>query len=171
MVLIGAMSNQLTLYTTRNLPYYFDHDWRIRERGGQGRTWYASGLITHVTGIDSPAVQPAGKAGPAHSAVSVQAVAQNGSAVLEPDTSLTEDYAIVSRLLDSKTGGPLIVIAGIQSCGNQAAAEFLTDPVQMRKLSSISRDALEHKNLEFVLHTNLLNGSPASVEIVASRSW
>ena len=174
MVLVGAMSNQLTLYISRDLPYYFDHDWKIRERGGQGRTWYTSGVMTHVPDVNSPAGQPAGpprRTGPVKPTASVQTVNQNGSAVLEPDSTLTEDYAIVSRLLDSKTGGPVIVIAGIQSCGNQAAAEFLTDPVQMGKLSGVPRDALEHKNLEFVLHTNLLNGSPASVEIVAERSW
>ena len=90
---------------------------------------------------------------------------------LYSDHTITEDYAIVSRLLNSKTGAPVITLAGITMCGTRAAGEFVTDPVQMRKLRSISRDALEHKNIEFVLHTNLVDCNPTSMDIVDLRTW
>jgi hypothetical protein len=93
------------------------------------------------------------------------------ASVAGPDSAITEDYAIVFRLLDSKTGGPVIAIAGLTSCGTQAAAEFATDPVQLKKLASIPRDVLERKNLEFVLRASLVNCTPASEEIVALHYW
>jgi hypothetical protein len=88
-----------------------------------------------------------------------------------PDTTITEDYAVFFRLLDSKTGGPVIAIAGLTTCGTQAAAEFATDPVQLRKIANIPRDSLKRKNLEFVLRASLVNCTPTSVDIVAQQVW
>lgn len=93
------------------------------------------------------------------------------SAGLWSDHTITEDYAIVSRLLDSQTGAPVITLAGITMCGTRAAGEFVTDPVQMRKLRSVPRDALDHKNLEFVLHVNLVDCNPTSTDVVDVRYW
>lgn len=73
------------------------------------------------------------------------------------DAAISEDYAVVFRLLDSKTGGPVIAIAGLTTCGTQAAADFVTDPVQLKKLSNLSRSALERKNIELVLRASLVN--------------
>ena len=87
------------------------------------------------------------------------------------DHTIAEDYAIVARLLDSKTGAPVVILAGITMCGNRAAGEFLTDPVQLRKLGSIQRRAFEHKNIEIVLHTTLSNCTPTSTDVVAQRYW
>lgn len=87
------------------------------------------------------------------------------------DNAITEDYAIIFRLLDSKTGGPVIAIAGLTTCGTQVAAEFATDPVQLKMLRSIPRDELEQKNLEFVLRASLINCTPASVDVVAQEAW
>ncbi len=93
------------------------------------------------------------------------------SSIARADNTIADDYAIVFRLLDSKTGAPVVAIAGLTTCGTQAAAEFVTDPVQLRKLASIPRDALERKNLEFVLHASLLNCTPISVNVVAQQVW
>jgi hypothetical protein len=93
------------------------------------------------------------------------------SSTARADNTITEDYAVVFRLLNSKGGGPVLAIAGLTTCGTQAAAEFVTDPVQLRKLSSISRSSLEQKNLEFVLRASLINCTPTSVDIVAQETW
>ena len=65
----------------------------------------------------------------------------------------------------------MIAIAGLTTCGTQAAAEFMTDPVQLRQLSDVSRNALESENLEFVLHLSLVNCTPTSVNIVGQQIW
>jgi len=88
------------------------------------------------------------------------------------DCAATEDYAIVSRLLDSKTGGPVVVIAGTRTCGTEGAGKFITDPLQLkRQLGNIPRDALGHKNLELVLHISLVNCNPTSVDVVSAQYW
>jgi hypothetical protein len=86
-------------------------------------------------------------------------------------STITEDYAIVCRFFNSKTGAPVISLAGTTTCGTLAASEFLADPVSMRKLAIIPRDAWERKNLELVLHAPLVNCNPTSVEIVAEHAW
>jgi len=93
------------------------------------------------------------------------------SSIAGADSSIIEDYAIVFRLVDSKTGGPVLAIAGLTTCGTQAAAEFATDPVQLKKLANIPREVLERKNLEFVLRASLVNCTPASEELVALHYW
>lgn len=86
-------------------------------------------------------------------------------------STITEDYAIICRLFASKTGAPVIALAGTTTCGTRAASDFLTDPVSMKKLGIIPRDAWERKNLELVLHASLINCNPTSVEIVAQHTW
>jgi hypothetical protein len=87
------------------------------------------------------------------------------------DHTIAEDYAIVARLLDSKTGAPVVILAGITMCGNRAAGEFVTDQVQLKKLGTIPRDAFEHKNIEIILHTTLSNCTPTSMDVEAQRYW
>jgi hypothetical protein len=93
------------------------------------------------------------------------------SSVARADSTISEDYAVVFRLLDSKAGGPVIAIAGLTTCGTQAAAQFVTDTAQVKKLSGIPRDSLARKNLEFILHASLVNCTPTSVNIVAQQVW
>jgi hypothetical protein len=93
------------------------------------------------------------------------------SSVARADSTISEDYAVVFRLLDSKAGGPVIAIAGLTTCGTQAAAQFVTDPGQFKKLAGIPRDSLARKNLEFILRTSLVNCTPTSVSIVAQQVW
>jgi hypothetical protein len=85
--------------------------------------------------------------------------------------TITEDYAIICRFFNSKTGAPVIALAGTTTCGTRAASEFLADPVSMKKLAIIPRNAWEQKNLELVLHAPLVNCNPTSVEIVAQQAW
>jgi hypothetical protein len=93
------------------------------------------------------------------------------SSVARADNTISEDYAVFFRLLDSKVGGPVIAISGLTTCGTQAAAQFATDPVQLKRISNIPRNALKQKNIEFVLRTSLVNCTPTSVDIVAQQVW
>lgn len=88
-----------------------------------------------------------------------------------PPAAPPEDYAIVSRLFDTKTGSSIISLEGMTTCGTLAAGEFVTDPAQLSKLASMGRDALEHKNIELVLHGTFVDCTPTSIDIVAARSW
>lgn len=131
-VLLGAYNNFWTMETTKDLPFFYDRDVRIRERGGQGRVW---------------------------------------SVVRRPGLPIPEEYLLVTRHFDAKTGSPLISVSGITTCGTRAAADFVTDPDQLKKLASIPRDALERKNLAIVLHATIVDCTPTSTDVLAVRYW
>ena len=81
------------------------------------------------------------------------------------------DYALVARLPHSKTGGPLITIAGITMSGTRAAAEFITSPQGVSDLMKSAPNGWAHKNLEFVLQTRVVNDIPTTPSVVAVRAW
>lgn len=87
-----------------------------------------------------------------------------------PD-SFTEDYAIVSRVLNSKTGNMVIAVAGVGYAGTQAAAEFVTNPQSVSTLLKSLPKGWEKKNLQIVLHTSVTNQIPGPAEVVAIYSW
>lgn len=88
-----------------------------------------------------------------------------------PDDTAVDDYAIVARIMDSKANQPVIVLAGKRNCGTEAAAEFATDPTQLKKLHTLSRDDLERSSLELVLHVSLDHCKPTSMDVVALKTW
>jgi len=87
-----------------------------------------------------------------------------------PDFS-AEDYAIVSRVLNSKTGNMVIAVAGVGYAGTQAAAEFVTNPQSVSTLLKSLSKGWEKKNLQIVLHTSVTNQIPGPAEVVAVYSW
>ena len=87
------------------------------------------------------------------------------------ERKFSEDYAIVSRVLDPNTGTALVTIAGLDHTGTRAAGDFVTNP---QLLAAFVKDAPKDwskKNLQVVLHTNVLNGIPESPTIVATHYW
>ncbi len=85
--------------------------------------------------------------------------------------SFPEDYAIVSRILNSKTGTIVIAVAGVGYAGTQAAAEFITNPQSISALVKSLPNGWEKKNLQFVLHTTVTSQLPGPPEVVAVYSW
>ncbi len=82
-----------------------------------------------------------------------------------------EDYAIVSRVLNSKTGTTVITAAGIGHAGTRAAAEFLTNPQSISTFVKSLPNGWERKNLQIVLHTNVINQLPSAPDVVATYCW
>ena len=81
------------------------------------------------------------------------------------------DYAVVTRMPRSKTGEPLIAIAGITQSGTRAAAEYITDPEQIKALASAAPKDWSQKNVQFVLQTKIVNDVPTFPVLVALKSW
>ena len=81
------------------------------------------------------------------------------------------DYAIVSRILESKTGGTLVIIAGLNHEGTRAAGEFATNPQLIEDFVKNSPKDWNKKNLQVVLHTDVVNGIPSLPDVVAVHFW
>jgi hypothetical protein len=82
-----------------------------------------------------------------------------------------DDFAIVARLLDSKTGQFTIVAAGITGSGTQAAGEFISNPTFLeRGLRAVSPD-WQKKNMELVLQTTVTDSVAGPARVVAAYAW
>jgi len=82
-----------------------------------------------------------------------------------------QDYAIVSRLKDSKTGQFTIIVGGLTSRGTEAAAEFISNSSDMeRGFRDAPRD-WQSKNVELVLGTSVTQGVSGPPQVVAAHYW
>jgi hypothetical protein len=90
---------------------------------------------------------------------------------LQPDGRTTEDYGIVSRVFDSKTGELLIAAAGITQYGTRAAGEFLTSAQLMKTLAANAPRDWQKKNLQVLLSTKVIEDMPGPPTIVKTYFW
>ena len=82
-----------------------------------------------------------------------------------------EDYAVVTRLLNSKTGQFVVIVAGIKSYGTQAAGEFVSNPELLRAALQEAPPDWEKKNMQIVLQTPVTEGLPSPAQVVAYYIW
>lgn len=87
------------------------------------------------------------------------------------DGKFVEDYAIVSRILESKTGRVLVTIAGLDHSGTRAAGDFVTNPQLIADLIKQAPKDWSRKNFQVVLHTNIVNNVPGPPVVVAAYYW
>jgi len=87
------------------------------------------------------------------------------------NTDRTEDYALVSRVMNSWNGKVVVVVAGVGQGGTRAAAEFVTNPQSMSKFAKSLPRGWENKNIQLVLHTTVRNQIPGAPEVVATYCW
>lgn len=79
------------------------------------------------------------------------------------------DYALVSRYSDELTGNPVLVIAGLESLGTNAAAEFISNP---HLLNGMGADMWNCKrNLQVVLKVQIMDGTSGSPQVVTMHCW
>ena len=83
----------------------------------------------------------------------------------------TEDFAIVGRLLDSKTGQFTITVAGIEGPGTQAAGELVANPTYLAEALRNAPADWEKRNMEMLLQTTITDSVPGPARVVASYVW
>ena len=82
-----------------------------------------------------------------------------------------EDYAIVARLLDSKTGQFTVVAAGVTGGGTQAAGEFISNSDFLDRGMRAIASGWQKKNLELILQTTVTDSVAGPPQVVASYAW
>jgi len=82
-----------------------------------------------------------------------------------------KDFALVARLMDSKTGQFLVIVSGVGMVGTKAAGRFVTNEQDMETALSATPRGWERKNLEVVLETDIVDGSPSPPRAVALKVW
>ena len=89
----------------------------------------------------------------------------------EGKLDLHEDFAIISRVLNQRTGKMLVTVGGLYGFGTQAAGQFLTDPKYLRKFAARLKSGWESKNLQLVIRTEVIDGTPGPPALIASSVW
>jgi hypothetical protein len=83
----------------------------------------------------------------------------------------TEGYALVTRLLQSETGHPLLMAAGMSQPDTQASVEFLTNPRAFEQFARTMGPDWSRRNFQLVLHSYVHGHSPGAPTVVAYRVW
>lgn len=90
---------------------------------------------------------------------------------LGPDGETPDDYAIVSRIFNANSGQVLIAAAGITQYGTRAAGEFLTTPEELEDALRHAPSGWKRRNIQFVIHTQIVRETPGRPTVVASYIW
>lgn len=88
-----------------------------------------------------------------------------------PNAKMAEDYAIVSRVFDPTTERIVVVAAGLTRYGTAAAGEFLTDGTHMAAFVREVPKGWEHKNMQVVIATRVINGQSGPPRPISSWFW
>jgi hypothetical protein len=88
-----------------------------------------------------------------------------------PNLKLTDDFAIITRVLDPATERMVVVAAGIMQYGTIAAGEFLTNSKYLDQLAKQAPSNWQHKNMQVVLATKVINGNSGPPSIAEVYFW
>jgi hypothetical protein len=93
------------------------------------------------------------------------------SRVLGPHGEVQEDFAIVTRLLDSTSGQVLIAAAGIGAAGTQAAGEFISRRDYIEQAFRKAPPDWQKKNLQVLLQTTVTDSVPGPPQVIGTYFW
>jgi hypothetical protein len=96
---------------------------------------------------------------------------RNESGLDIPLTSLSEDYALISRVVDPTTGQLVVTSAGIMAYGTRAAGEFLTDPAYMEQAVKFAPGDWSGKNIQIVISTKIVGENNGPPRVEAAYVW
>jgi hypothetical protein len=88
-----------------------------------------------------------------------------------PHGEVLEDFGIVTRLLNSKTGQFVVSTAGTLASGTQAAGEFVSSSEYLEEALRTSASDWAKKNLQFVIQTTVTDSVPGPPQVVAIYTW
>jgi hypothetical protein len=88
-----------------------------------------------------------------------------------PYRQLTQDYALISRVLDPTTERMVVVAGGLTGYGTMAAGEFLTSPVYMEEVAKGAPKDWDTKNMQVLIATKVIDGVSGPPRVVDRYFW
>jgi hypothetical protein len=88
-----------------------------------------------------------------------------------PWADTEEDYALVTRIFDADTERWVIAAGGITHFGTMMAGDFLTNPEYFREAVRQAGVGWERKNVQVVLQTKVVGGTPGPPRVLATHFW
>ncbi|MDQ1470091.1 MAG: hypothetical protein QOJ99_1571, partial [Bryobacterales bacterium] len=83
------------------------------------------------------------------------------------DESSTQDYMIISRVLQNSTGQFVVTAAGLTQYGTGETGRILTSPDILTSILTKLPDGWKTRNLQLVLHSEIVGDFPARPTLVA----
>ncbi|MGC2400948.1 MAG: hypothetical protein WA510_14240 [Acidobacteriaceae bacterium] len=140
-VLIGAFNDQWTLELMQKMRY----------------TFQKSGRVHWIADRDRPSFQDW--------KVDLNRSDNQGKLDIE------QDYAIISRVANPRTGSITVTVAGLWGYGTLAAGRFLTDPKYLDDLAKQAPSGWSKRDMEIVIGTEVIQGSPGPPKVMATAFW
>ncbi len=131
----------------------FNYDWSMRLMGPRRFTFERDGDTFWVKDAQNPSDRS-------------HAVNYN-----TPYLQVTEDYAVISRVRDSVTERMMVLAGGLTGYGTLAASEFLTNPEYMEAIAAHAPANWEHKNLQILIGTKVINGKSGPPKTLLTHFW
>jgi hypothetical protein len=140
-VLIGAFNDQWTLELMSHMRYTFQH----------------SGSQQWIVDRDHPAFQDW-----------KNDLSQKDA---QGNLALRQDYAIISRVANPRTGFITVTVAGLWGYGTLAAGRFLTEPKYLEDLARQHGLKLDKGDMQIVLGTEVIQGRAGPPRVLAVTTW
>ena len=88
-----------------------------------------------------------------------------------PYLQLTEDYALISRVLEPVTERMVVLAGGLTGYGTIAAGEFLTHPGYVEAILAHAPRNWERKNVQILISTKVINGKSGPPKLLMTQFW
>ncbi|MGA8030484.1 MAG: hypothetical protein WB992_25355 [Bryobacteraceae bacterium] len=88
-----------------------------------------------------------------------------------PGKDISQDYALITRVVNRTTEQPIVILGGISQYGTEAAAEFVTEPVYFERALEHAPSNWDRKNIQIVISTRVLSGVSGPPTTVNAYFW
>jgi hypothetical protein len=140
-VLIGAYNDAWTLRLMEKMRFTFQRD----------------GSLQYIADRDHP--------GSRNWSIDLTRTDSQGHSLLK------EDFAVISRVANPRTGRITITVAGLFGYGTTAAGKFLTDPTYLQAMSERAPAGWQDRNMQIVIGTEVIQENSGPPRVVATAFW
>jgi hypothetical protein len=135
----------------------FNDSWTLRLMEKMRFTFHKDGDMSWIADRENP--------GARRWKTLVSQTTADGSPILK------EDFAVVSRVSNPRTGRITITVAGLHGYGTLAAGKFLTDQVSLEKLARSAPRGWQDRNMQIVIGTEVIQENSGPPRILATAFW
>ena len=90
---------------------------------------------------------------------------------LREDGQTSEDYVLISRLLNSASGEFVIAAAGITQYGGHTVGEVLSNPQILNSVMKTARNGWQKRSQQLLFHVQVIGATAGPPELIALHEW
>jgi hypothetical protein len=86
-------------------------------------------------------------------------------------TGQRSSYAVITKLLNTRSDKPVLMLAGLTGPATITAADFVTDRLFLERLEREAPQGWEGKSVQIVTETEMIDNHPGPPRILAVHVW